>query len=116
MSQSPKDPNHLVHALLKDAELLGVNLTNTSIPSLVAREDVAMADHMVARQNNIELRSQKLKEANRRKSAEAKSKTSNSKSEAETKAREKLLNEAADILEKEKKTPAKPKRKRTTSK
>lgn len=117
MSESKAQNNDLVLALLKDSEILGTNLTNHTAPGLVSREDAALADHAVAKSNLQHARSEKLREANARKSAAAKAKTSNSKQEAETKNYDQLLTAAAEKLKSEE--APKPKttsRKRTTRK
>lgn len=95
----PKDnsDNSLVHSLLRDAELAGIDL-GTPPPERLKSDDLFLAHKQVKIQQDAASRTETLKEVNRKRSATKTSRVSNSVAEAEAKEQQARLQVAADQL------------------
>lgn len=92
------EPNALVLGLIADSQLLGTNLTDVK-ETVIPPDLIFLSHNQVARQHNVQKAAEQLKGLNARKTAAAKDKVSNSTAEADTKARQKVLNAAADDIQ-----------------
>jgi len=92
-----EETNSILLALLGDAQKLGVDLSATK-QRTVAPEVIFLAHKQVERQQNVTKAAARLQQMNDKKKEAVKDRVSQSVSEADAKARQKLLNTAADEL------------------